>query len=78
MSYGDAIDRLVKGPESDVVRVTIPEGLSRSEIAPLVKKAGIEGDYLEASGDTEAIPFRRYGAEQATGQSRGIPLPRDI
>ena len=50
MSYGDAIDRLVAGPASDIARVTIPEGLSRVETAPLVKKAGIEGDYLNVVG----------------------------
>jgi UPF0755 protein len=29
MSYGTVIDRLTAGPQSDIVRITIPEGLSR-------------------------------------------------
>jgi peptidoglycan lytic transglycosylase G len=51
MSYGDVLDRLVSGPGGDLVQLTIPEGLSRREIAPLVRKAGLRGDYLEATAD---------------------------
>jgi UPF0755 protein len=75
MSYGDVIDRLVAGPAADVVKVTIPEGLSRREIAPLVKKAGIEGDYLKASTDTNAIPLRKYGAKQVPDSLEGFLFP---
>jgi uncharacterized YceG family protein len=75
MSYGDAIDRLVAGPASDVVRITIPEGLSRDEIAPIVKKAGIEGDYLKATSDRGLIPFRRYGAEGEPESLEGFLFP---
>jgi peptidoglycan lytic transglycosylase G len=75
MSYGDVIDRLVAGPSSDIVQVTIPEGLSRREIVPLLKKAGIVGDYLEASADTKAIPFRRFGAEQGPDSLEGFLFP---
>jgi peptidoglycan lytic transglycosylase G len=75
MSYGDVIDRLVAGPAADVVKVTIPEGLSRSEIAPLVRKAGIEGDYLKATSDTSVVPFRRYGAEQEPDSLEGFLFP---
>jgi UPF0755 protein len=75
MSYGDAIDRLIKGPASDVVRVTIPEGLSRGEIAPIVRKAGIEGDYLKASADTSLVPFQRYGAEGDPDSLEGFLFP---
>ena len=34
MTYGDAIDRLVAGPSREIIQLTIPEGLSRREIAP--------------------------------------------
>jgi UPF0755 protein len=75
MSYGDVIDRLVAGPASDIARITIPEGLSRSQIVPLVKKAGIEGDYLRASSDVSAIPFRRFGAKQDPKDLEGFLFP---
>jgi len=75
MSYGDVIDRLVAGPASDVVRFTIPEGLSRAEITPLAKKAGIQGDYSKASADTRLIPFRKYGANQTPDSLEGFLFP---
>jgi UPF0755 protein len=75
MSYGDVIDRLVKGPSSVVVRILIPEGLSRSEIAPLAKKAGIGGDYLKASAEIGAIPFRKYGARRPPDSLEGFLFP---
>ena len=34
MPYGDVLDRLTAGPSEEIVRVTIPEGLSRREITP--------------------------------------------
>ena len=43
MSYGAAIDALSEGPPKDVVTVTIPEGRSRAEIAPIVEQAGLDG-----------------------------------
>ena len=49
MPYGDVLDRLMAGPSQEIVRVTIPEGLSRREITPLVARAGVSGDYLRAS-----------------------------
>jgi len=75
MSYGDAIDRLVAGPASDIARVTIPEGLSRVETAPLVKKAGIEGDYLKETAHPGLIPFRRYGAKTTPDSLEGFLFP---
>jgi UPF0755 protein len=75
MSYGAVIDRLVAGPFSDVIRVTIPEGLSRREIAPLVRRAGVAGDYLRASSDSAAIRFRRLGAEQEPDSLEGFLFP---
>ena len=40
MPYGDVLDRLTAGPAAEIVRVTIPEGLSRREIAPIVGARG--------------------------------------
>ena len=53
MSYGAAISALSTPPQAapapPVIEVTIPEGLSRQEIAPTVEQADIPGDYVEAS-----------------------------
>jgi UPF0755 protein len=75
MSYGDVIDRLAAGPGSDVLTVTIPEGLSRREIAPVVGKAGVTGDYLRASVSSPALDPRRYGAERLPGSLEGFLFP---
>ena len=75
MSYGDAIDRLVRGPTPDIVRVTIPEGLSRREIAPLAARAGVAGDYLRASADTSLAGAREYGLPEDSSSLEGLLFP---
>jgi len=75
MSYGDVIDRLAAGPAADVLTVTIPEGLSRREIAPVVGRAGVAGDYLRASASSSALDPRRYGAERAPDNLEGFLFP---
>jgi len=70
MSYSAAIDALSEGPPKDVVTVTIPEGRSRSEIAPIAEDAGLEGSYEDASVSSPAIDLRDYkagGAENLEG-----------
>jgi UPF0755 protein len=63
MSYGDALDRLTTTPPPPpVIRITIPEGRSRGEIAPLARQAGLRGDYLRASRRSPELNPRRYGA----------------
>jgi UPF0755 protein len=62
MTNGAAIDALVQGPKVRVVKtfnVTVPEGHSRREAAPLIDKSGVEGSYLRASGSREAIARAR-------------------
>jgi uncharacterized YceG family protein len=63
MSYGDVIDALSKGPPSNTVTITIPEGRSRREIAASLKDAGLSGNYLAA---TKKPPPSGYGAKRAT------------
>jgi peptidoglycan lytic transglycosylase G len=65
MSYGAVIDALSEGPPKDIVTVTIPEGRSRAEIAPLAKQAGLEGSYEEASVGSPAIDLSEYKAGSA-------------
>src|SRR5581483_1106818 len=63
MSYSAALDALKKRVAPNVVQVTVPEGRSRLEIAPLTR--GLKGSYLK---DTIRSPYlnpRRYGARHA-------------
>ena len=59
MSYGDVLDRLAKGPGSDVLTVTIPEGLSRAEAAPIVRKAGVRRRLRARQRVLERLPRPR-------------------
>jgi uncharacterized YceG family protein len=80
MGYGAAIDALSTPPPTPVapptVKVTIPEGLSRQEIQPLVRRAGVKGDYLSASTRFSGVlnPFR-YGAPKGTRSLEGFLFP---
>jgi cell division protein YceG involved in septum cleavage len=57
MSYGDAIDALSTPPVKAVAAVTIPEGFSRAQAAPLVSEAGLTGSYMKASRGHEGFLF---------------------
>jgi UPF0755 protein len=65
MSYGAAIDALTKGPASNLVNVTIPEGRSRREIARSIASLGLRGSYLEASVRSPRLSPRKLGAHGA-------------
>jgi uncharacterized YceG family protein len=75
MPYADVLDRLTAGPSQQIVRVTIPEGLSRREITPLVGRAGVDGDYLRASADTALIDGRGYGVPDGAESLEGFLFP---
>jgi UPF0755 protein len=62
MAYGAVIDKLTAGPPRNVINVTIPEGRARSEIAPLVKQAGVKGNYTRATVRSAHLNPRRYHA----------------
>jgi UPF0755 protein len=79
MSYSSAISALTKPPpvvKPKVVKVTIPEGLARSEIVPIVGKAKLKGSYLAASKRFAGglSPFR-YGAPAGTRATEGFLFP---
>jgi uncharacterized YceG family protein len=62
------VDALAAGPapiRPRVVQVTIPEGRSRREIAPLVEDAGLDGSYARASRRSPVLDPADYGAEDA-------------
>lgn len=75
MSYGAVLDRLVTGPKSDVIQVTIPEGLSRVEIASIARKDGLRGDYIAASANTSLLDLRSYGAPGRASSLEGFLFP---
>jgi uncharacterized YceG family protein len=62
MSYGAALDRLT-GETQETGTLVIPEGYSRDQIAPLLSKAGITGDYLAASTSSPGFNPAQYGAK---------------
>jgi UPF0755 protein len=79
MTYGSAIAALSKVPvvtKPKTVKITIPEGLSRSEIVRVVRKAGLKGDYLAASTRFRGAlnPFR-YNAPKGTRALEGFLFP---
>ena len=65
MSYSAAIDALSEGPPKDIVTITIPEGRSRAEVAPIAEDVGLEGSYERASVSSPAINLREYKASSA-------------
>ena len=63
MSYGAALAALSETPPPPpVIRITIPEGKSRRETAPLARQAGLRGSYVAASRSSRVLNPRRYGA----------------
>ena len=66
MSYSAALDALAAGTgPARVVNVTVPEGRARSEVAPIVEDAGLEGDYEQATESSRQLDPADYGAEGA-------------
>jgi UPF0755 protein len=79
MSYGDAIAALEKGPKVKVVPtvdVTVPEGLSIREAAPLVDKGPLKGSYAKAAREPRVLRrIRRLGAPRGTRTAEGFLFP---
>ena len=64
MTFAAALDALQEGVPPNVVQVSIPEGLSRKEIAPLTD--GLRGRYVRATRRSPSLNPREYGAKGAT------------
>jgi UPF0755 protein len=75
MSYGDAIDALTTAPAQRTITITIPEGLSRNEISPLARQAGIGGNYLKASTRSRDLRPNRFGAQGRARNLEGFLFP---
>jgi UPF0755 protein len=79
MSNGAVVEALTQGPKVRVVKtfsVTIPEGPSRREVAPLVAHSRLTGSYLRASS-TRAVLRRihRLGAPRRVHTAEGFLFP---
>src|SRR5919106_244926 len=75
MSYGDAIEALTTAPQQRTITFTIPEGLSRREIAPLARQAGIGGSYIEASTRSRELRPNDFGAQGRARSLEGFLFP---
>jgi UPF0755 protein len=81
MSYAAAIDALSKPPPARItVRVTIPEGETRLQIAQIASAEDLTGSYLAATGRSAVARSRRldpraYGAPRDTPNLEGFLFP---
>ncbi len=76
MSYSAAIDALSKPPPKVIaVKVVIPEGYTRRQIAELVREDALSGDYLAASQRSHLLNPRHYGAPRGTRNLEGFLFP---
>jgi UPF0755 protein len=86
-SYGDAIDQLTgasraASPQttslvscSTSCTVTIPEGLSRKQIAPYLRKGGLRGSYIAATVHSKYLNPNAYGAQGRASNLEGFLFP---
>jgi uncharacterized YceG family protein len=75
MSYSAALTALTTAPAVVTIKVTIPEGFTRAQIAVLAKADGLSGDYLVASRPSGALEPRTYGASTAVHTLEGFLFP---
>jgi uncharacterized YceG family protein len=81
MTNGAVIDALTKVPETGTpaptVKLTIVEGPSRKENAPVVDKSGkVKGSYAKASASKDVLQrIRKLGAPKGTKTAEGFLFP---
>ncbi|MEA2249194.1 MAG: hypothetical protein QOH46_3723, partial [Solirubrobacteraceae bacterium] len=76
MPYDAALVALTTAPKAvPILNVTLPEGPSRREAAPLVRRAGVRGDYLAATRRSSRLRPRDYGAPSSTNTLEGFLYP---
>jgi len=76
MSYGAALDALTrKQAPVRAVKVTLPEGETRREMAGLARADGLTGSYLAASDRSSALSPSTYGAPRGTHTLEGFLFP---
>jgi len=76
MSYDAAIQALSQAPKAvTLTTVSVPEGLSRREIAPRAKAAGLSGSYVAASKSSKLLNPTAWGAPKGTPSLEGFLFP---
>jgi uncharacterized YceG family protein len=78
MSYAATLDALTSTPKpAPVIRVTIPEGRSIREEAPLIGDTGLKGSYLKAAARNPRTlkGLRSYGVPRGTRSLEGFLFP---
>jgi peptidoglycan lytic transglycosylase G len=78
MSYTAALDALTKNPAAaPTVTVTIPEGRSIGEAAPLIRQAGLSGSYVQAAtrNPRTVTGLKGYGVPKGTRTLEGFLFP---
>lgn len=62
-------------PPPAIVKLTIPEGFTRSQIAALAHADGLKGSYLVASKRSSRLDPTHYGAPESTPNLEGFLFP---
>jgi uncharacterized YceG family protein len=76
MSYSAAIAALSKSPPAAiVVKVAIPEGYTRLQVAVLAREDDLTGSYLAASTRSSLLDPTHYGAPSDTSDLEGFLFP---
>jgi len=78
MSYAAALEALTQNPATaPVVHVTLPEGRSISEAAPLVRQSGVSGSYVKAAtkNPRSVTGLKGYGVPKGTRSLEGFLFP---
>ena len=76
MSYAAAIEALSKPPPAQIpVKVVIPEGMTRAQIAQLASADGLTGSYLASSVRSPLLDPSHYGAPHGTSNLEGFLFP---
>jgi uncharacterized YceG family protein len=76
MSYSAAIEALSKPPPKVIaVKVVIPEGYTRRQIADLVDEDALSGSYVSATVHSKLLNPKHYGAPSGTSNLEGFLFP---
>jgi UPF0755 protein len=76
MSYASAIAALSKPPPAAIiVKIVIPEGFTRAQIAQLAAHEELAGSYLAASARSSELRPSHYGAPPGTANLEGFLFP---
>ena len=76
MSYASALAVLTTPPPvATTIRVTIPEGFTRKQIAVLASAKGLSGSYLVASRRAVGFDPRSYGVPSSVHELEGFLFP---